>query len=373
LSLASGSLPTGYSLNTSTGVISGYSSPVGSNTTYSFAVDATSAGQTVTRSFNIIVAKSNDGSSPDRAATSAAAIKSLTGTSVNGIYWITVNGTPTPVYCDMTRDGGGWMLGMNINTSDNSIVHYTNHNFWESPTRLTSHPSGGGSPSNRPSSVVNDCFIRDYKAIEFGNFWNNYAGTRFMVMVHNNGTYVGYRSWNLNTGVATKFSDFWNGPRTPGESGSGTVNYYKRITNGSTNSDIGSINSRTPNSYENQDLITNAENGFGDLNRLTQVNSGAPSGPNAAHTYSRGDNQGAGFGTLYDRTAGGRPESDAQNWDSGTWTNDGGGRYGSDTLTDSNFSAWGGKEYTTGGAGTGSAYSWQGYTGLDYDFALFIK
>jgi hypothetical protein len=372
-SVASGSLPPGYSLNSSTGAITGFSQSVESNTTYTFGVDATSSGQVVNRSFNIIVAKTNDGSSPARAATSAAAIKTLTGTSVNGIYWITVNGTATPVYCDMTRDSGGWMLGMNINTSDNSFVHYTNHNFWESGTRLTSFPSGGGSVSNRPSSVVNDCFIRDYKAIEYGNFWNNYAGTKFMVMVHNNGTYVGYRSWNLNTSVATKFSDFWNGPRTPGDGGSGRVRYYKRITNGSTNSDIGSINSRTPNSYENQDLITNAENANNDLNRLTQVNSGAGSGPNGEHTYSRSDNQGAGFGTLYDRTAGGRPESDAQNWDSGTWTNSGGGRYGSDTLTNDNFSSWGGKEYTTGGAGTGDTYNWNGYTGLDYDFALFIK
>jgi hypothetical protein len=372
-SLASGSLPTGYTLNSSTGVISGYPPAVASDTTYTFGVDATSAGQTVNRSFNIIISRTNDGSKSDRAAASAAAIKSLTGTTINGIYWILVNGVATPVYCDMNRDSGGWMLAMNINTSDNSIVHYTNHDFWESPTKLTSYPSGGGTVSNRPSSNVNDCFIRDYKAIEFGNLWNNFAGTKFMVMVHNNGSYVGYRSWNLNTAVATKFSEFWNGPRTPGNPGSGSVRYYKKITNGTTNSDIGSINSRTPNSYESQDLITNAENGESDLNRLTQVNSGAPSGPNTNHTYSRGDNAGAGFGTLYDRTAGGRPESDAQNWDSGTWTNSGGGRYGSDTLTNDNFSSWGGKAYTTSGAGTGDTYNWNGYTGLDYDFAMFIK
>ena len=50
-----------------------------------------------------------DGSSYGSAADSAMAIKQLTGTSSDGIYWINVNNVPTQIYCDMSTSGGGWM------------------------------------------------------------------------------------------------------------------------------------------------------------------------------------------------------------------------------------------------------------------------
>ena len=95
-------------------------------------------------------------------------------------------------------------------------------------------------------------------------------------------------------------------------------------------------------------------------------------------------------------TIDGRPESDAQSWDSGTWNGSGGGRFGRDTLENGlddiqpgggtrprgggwhYWKMWGGKPYTsspyTGGTGNGgSNYNWNGYTGYDYDFAIYIK
>lgn len=69
-----------------------------------------------------------DGSSSDRAAPSAAYIKSLTGTTTNGIYWIKpgTNTTAFQVYCDMNTDGGGWML---LARSHPATVNYGGQNW----------------------------------------------------------------------------------------------------------------------------------------------------------------------------------------------------------------------------------------------------
>jgi hypothetical protein len=62
-----------------------------------------------------------DGSSRLQAAVSASAIKSLTGTSTDGVYWIKASpASPAQeVYCimDNTWDGGGWMVVANNSAS----------------------------------------------------------------------------------------------------------------------------------------------------------------------------------------------------------------------------------------------------------------
>jgi hypothetical protein len=103
-------LPGNVTLNTSNGQISGDPTNITNSTTYTFEITATSSSQNTPRTFNIIVNPSPDGTSSTRAATSAAAIKSLVGSPESGTYWLKSSGinsnTPFQVYCDFSLDGG---------------------------------------------------------------------------------------------------------------------------------------------------------------------------------------------------------------------------------------------------------------------------
>jgi len=77
-----------------------------------------------------------DGSSAARAALSAAAIKTLTGTNTDGVYWIDLPTVgATPVYCIMNNsyDGGGWMMIMKA-TRGNTFNY--NSSYWTTVNTL---------------------------------------------------------------------------------------------------------------------------------------------------------------------------------------------------------------------------------------------
>lgn len=108
-----------------------------------------------------------DGSSPIKAATSARAIKELTGTTTNGYYWIKPTGYDVPryVYCDMNTNGGGWMLiGWHGGAAGGANSHVSN-NEWNSSFTLGSGAySGAGltvdAPNNSDSYGVGYRFIK---------------------------------------------------------------------------------------------------------------------------------------------------------------------------------------------------------------------
>ena len=59
-----------------------------------------------------IINAPGDGLTPNTPGRTARAIKAQTGTTTTGFYWIQSEEMtfPVQVYCDMTYDGGGWML-----------------------------------------------------------------------------------------------------------------------------------------------------------------------------------------------------------------------------------------------------------------------
>jgi hypothetical protein len=83
-----------------------------------------------------------DGSSAGNAAPTARAIKKLTGTNTDGVYWINLPTVgPTQVYCIMNNawDGGGWMMAMKATRG--TTFQYSS-NYWTTantlnPTDLT--------------------------------------------------------------------------------------------------------------------------------------------------------------------------------------------------------------------------------------------
>lgn len=83
-----------------------------------------------------------DGSSSAAAATSAAAIKTLTGTNTDGVYWIDLPTVgPTQIYCimDSAYDGGGWMMILKATTGTtfNYSANYWTTNNTLNPTDTT--------------------------------------------------------------------------------------------------------------------------------------------------------------------------------------------------------------------------------------------
>ena len=118
-----------FSLDSSTGAIYGDPVDVVSPTTHTFTLRATANSKTADRSFNIVVNPTLDGSTQAKANTSAAAIKTLTGTTTDGLYWIKPSGIATAfqVYCNMNIDGGIMML-MKFNSGSTTFGY--NSGYW---------------------------------------------------------------------------------------------------------------------------------------------------------------------------------------------------------------------------------------------------
>ena len=94
-----------------------------------YIVSTNFAGSTLATTYTFY-----DGSTSDRAAPSAMYIKTATGTSTNGVYWINLPTVgATQVYCimDTAVNGGGWMMAMK---ATRGTTFSFASGYWKDPT-----------------------------------------------------------------------------------------------------------------------------------------------------------------------------------------------------------------------------------------------
>lgn len=106
--------------------------------------------------------------------------------AASGPYSIDIDGLqgpeqPISVYCDMDTNGGGWTLGLNLNTSDGHVM------WWSNPRWLDRTTLGSAS----------EPFATDHKS----SAWSTFAdATRVLLAVHKNGDIVGWKSFRKADG-----------------------------------------------------------------------------------------------------------------------------------------------------------------------------
>tara|TARA_A100001201_G_scaffold99554_2_gene85723 strand:- start:5173 stop:6594 length:1422 start_codon:yes stop_codon:yes gene_type:complete len=147
-SVQSGSLPSGLSLNSSTGAITGTAPSVSGDTTSTFDLRATAGSKTADRTFNIIISEFLlDGSTQQRACQYGSEVITAQGSNFSaGKYWLTgkssLNQTAQQVYID----ADGWMLvyrHAGTGGSYNSTYEIVGDNLGESAVGTLNSPTQG--------------------------------------------------------------------------------------------------------------------------------------------------------------------------------------------------------------------------------------
>jgi len=138
---------------------------------------------------------------PGNPASSARAIKTARPTAPDGIYWITTSfGGAMPFWCDMTTDGGGWILVYKNGNWPNQGC--SNGNYFEFPRNSA---SGGGEP---PLSVLGDAEWTGsmYRHVGLspsnrGSLWSSTGATNYAMSGHSMDAVYGDRAPNQGTGT----------------------------------------------------------------------------------------------------------------------------------------------------------------------------
>ena len=138
---------------------------------------------------------------PSNPATSANAIKAARPSAPDGIYWISTNFNGNlPFWCDMTTDGGGWILVYKNGNWPNQGC--SNGNYFEFPRNSA---SGG---NEAPMTVLGDAEWtgNDYKhnglsPSNRGSLWSSTGATNYAMSGHSFDAWSGDRQPNQGTGT----------------------------------------------------------------------------------------------------------------------------------------------------------------------------
>jgi hypothetical protein len=119
-SFSTGAVPAGLSFNTSTGVISGDPTDVGSDTTTNFTITASDGVNSAARAFSMIVTDNPIGNASNNPGTSCQEIYDA-GITSSGTYWIRPGSTAAvQAHCD-----SGWALVARMNNQGSNSQNTT--------------------------------------------------------------------------------------------------------------------------------------------------------------------------------------------------------------------------------------------------------
>tara|TARA_A100001515_G_scaffold47938_1_gene37893 strand:+ start:1109 stop:2545 length:1437 start_codon:yes stop_codon:yes gene_type:complete len=147
-SVQSGSLPTGLTLNSSTGAIQGTAPAVTGDTTFSFTLRATAGGKTADRAFTMVVTEFvYDGSTQARAAQYGSEVITRQGSNFSaGRYWLTGKSSLGLTAQQVYIDADGYMLvyrHAGTNNSFNSTYEITGDALGEAAVGTLYSPTQG--------------------------------------------------------------------------------------------------------------------------------------------------------------------------------------------------------------------------------------
>ncbi len=286
----------------------------------------------------------------DNAAASCAAILKAQPGANSGLYWLKAKVAPFQAYCDMGTQSGGWTLALNLDTSDGHV------SWWADPIWTDGQAYG----------EVGQPFDGDHKSSAFMDLA---SASEVLVVVHEQGTIKGWRSWSrpdsktLHQAIAEGGDNVVLGDKVTGASVSGLpdIERFVRITTGALYA----------NHCVNEGAACTAPGGSGssDGDRI------------GSHEAAPTGNKGGALGNWHDMTycctgksyagkscngSAFRTTSEAQSaWGNGCEGNPSGGYFGSDTF----------------GAGSGSCAdgpgcqfaAWGASAGANFDYAIYLR